>query len=366
MQNKADVLFVSYGQKFGPAHVGVNLLQQLAIQRKISWLSVVDRDLATLLSKEIENKLIIARSFVHLFLVLLKCVLKGNARKWHFNFPPLKLMPILFLLKAVNTKIIYSFHGGILVEKKSLFAKGLFLFQCRYFFNTIIVNSDFSARLLLENDKKLLKKIVVIPNGVNLSYAIDCNNIDRMEGNPVILFVGRIEYVKGVDILVKAISLAKTYFPEICLHIVGQGKNFSEIVGLRSALSLQKHIKLHGLVSEAKKQQFYRSCDIIVVPSRLEPFGIVVLEAMLAHKPLIVSNLGALPELVKHGNNGYVVQLNPEEFSQAIVTLANNKALMSQMSENNRLTVENYNWQKIAQEYFNLYRASYTNRYMKC
>lgn len=105
----------------------------------------------------------------------------------------------------------------------------------------------------------------------------------------------------------------------------------------------------------SKKKKLYAGADIVVIPSRSEPFGIVALEAMAAGKPLIVSDRGALPELVKHIYNGLVVELTPQTFAKAILDLVKNKNMMVRISENNRKTAKLYDWKRISRKYVSLY-----------
>jgi glycosyltransferase involved in cell wall biosynthesis len=157
--------------------------------------------------------------------------------------------------------------------------------------------------------------------------------------------------------------LVKKTLPKICLHIVGDGTKLREIKKLMDTLGVEENVVLHGFLTEREINHLYLACDMVVVPSRNEPFGITVLEAMRAGRPLIVSNRGALPELVKHNYNGIVVELKPEAFAQAILTLIKDKNLVFRISEANKLAVKFYDWGKISEEYIHMYETLIDNSF---
>jgi len=258
-------------------------------------------------------------------------------------------------MKILKTRIIYSFHGGILFENKSAWAKTLFLIQCKHFYDVIVANSKYSAQFLLSAENSLEKKLVIIPNGIKVYERVNSTTKSTIKGYPAVLYVGRIDYIKGVDLLVKAVALVKRRCPRICLHIVGSGPKLREIRELISSLKLEENIVTHGFIAGDMKDRLYLACDIVVVPSRNETFGITVLEAMRAGKPLIVSNRGALPELVKHNINGLVVELKPQSFAAAILKLVRNKTLMTSISQANQKTAMLYDWKRISKKYLHLY-----------
>ncbi|NHJ31525.1 MAG: glycosyltransferase family 4 protein [Asgard group archaeon] len=353
-----SVIYVSFGQRFGPQNVAVNLLENLLNLKKLTVFGVVDERLtksSSCLCRK--DNIYVPRNTVNLFLTLFIILLRNKPNIFHFNSPPLLLTPLLFLMKIQRIKIVYSFHGGILFENTTRkWLRSLFLIQCKLFYDVIIANSKYSAQFLCKTEKTLGQKVVVIPNGIKVEEQVISTNT-LLKGSPAVLYVGRIDYIKGVDILVNSIALVKKSLPLICLHIVGEGTNLGKIKELISHLGLEENVVLHGFIAEKEKNSLYSTSDIVVMPSRNEPFGIIVLEAMRAGKPLIVSNRGALPELVINGHNGLVVNLKQDALAQAIFNLTVDKNSRKTMSENNKITVKSYDWKKITEEYIQLYRT---------
>lgn len=143
------------------------------------------------------------------------------------------------------------------------------------------------------------------------------------------------------------------------MHIVGEGSLISEINKMISCLGIEENVVLYGFIDgfidRGKLDSLYLSADVVVVPSRSETFGITVLQAMAAGKPLVVSNRGALPELVKHLYNGLVSQLNPKALADSIINMYKDKNLRINISRNNKRTIKSYTWDKIFQRYIHIY-----------
>lgn len=108
-----DLLYVSFGQRFGPLQVAVNLLENLLRSKKLTILGVVDEGLAKALSSGYAgSNFYVPKNLPSIVLSLFIILLKNRPQVCHFNFPPLLLTPLLLLMKILKTRIIYSFHGG--------------------------------------------------------------------------------------------------------------------------------------------------------------------------------------------------------------------------------------------------------------
>jgi glycosyltransferase involved in cell wall biosynthesis len=137
-------------------------------------------------------------------------------------------------------------------------------------------------------------------------------NIKTAEKNHTkILFVGRLEKRKGIDLLLAVIPNICARHPDVHFDIVGDDsipsehgvpyRHFFEMSAPQSAVA---QVTFYGKVSESELQNHYKNCDIFVAPSRFESFGIIYLEAMACGKPVVGSNAGGIPEVVAHGVNG--------------------------------------------------------------
>lgn len=127
-----------------------------------------------------------------------------------------------------------------------------------------------------------------------------------------ILFVGRLEIRKGIDVLLDAIPVILERFPNCQFDIVGNdsvphehGRTFrQEFAARQIPASIRKRVLFHGEVPEAELRGFYKVCDIFVAPSRFESFGLIFVEAMMFGKPTVGCDVGGIPEVVVHEKTG--------------------------------------------------------------
>jgi glycosyltransferase involved in cell wall biosynthesis len=200
-------------------------------------------------------------------------------------------------------------------------------------------------------------KIVVIPNGVTLERFSSRNKSFRLAGFPSILYLGGLLERKGVDVLIRALVGLKSEHPKVKLHIVGAGRALSYLTALSVQKGIERDVVFWGQADYSSIPKFYKGADVCVFPSRLEAFGITILEAMASGKPVVASNVGGIPEIISDGENGILVEPNdPEALSKAIVMVYQDNALMKRLSTNALETATRYSWKNIAEKYLCLYK----------
>lgn len=179
---------------------------------------------------------------------------------------------------------------------------------------------------------------------------------------PILLFVGRIDdRRKGLDVLLKALKivLKKT---DATLVAAGSGKQ-KPFRQLSSSLGIASRVIFTGFVDNVTLQKLYSVCDIYVCPSRLEGFGLTILDAMAAGKPVVATRVGAIPELIEQGKNGFLAQDNNEtELATAIIQILDSSSHAEAMGENNRKKAQmHYSWEiagrRVAEVYAELARC---------
>ena len=164
-----------------------------------------------------------------------------------------------------------------------------------------------------------------------------------------VLFVGRLESRKGIDVLLQAIPLILSKYPNTVFDIVGDdailkpdGSSYKEdFLAQTKDEELLEKVIFHGKVGEDILRRFYAGCDIFVAPSRYESFGLVFLEAMMFGKPVIGCNAGGGPEVVTEGVSGFLV--NPgdvEGLAQSLEVLLANAELRASMGRSARQDYE--------------------------
>ena len=184
------------------------------------------------------------------------------------------------------------------------------------------------------------EKCVVIPYGVDhaiedaadrytenkvAEQIIDIASPKEKKRYPSFLFVGRLVYYKGCDVLLKAFAKAK----DAELVIVGSGALEEECHRLAENLGIQERVRFMGEVSEQELQRHMAECDVFVLPSvaKSEAFGIVQIEAMAYGKPVINTNLpSGAPYVSIHGETGLTVEPgNAEQLAEAMQWMAEHK-----------------------------------------
>ncbi|HEX6031599.1 MAG TPA: glycosyltransferase, partial [Tepidiformaceae bacterium] len=177
-------------------------------------------------------------------------------------------------------------------------------------------------------------------------------------GGPVILWVGRLEKLKGVDILIGA--LAQLDERDFTLLIVGGDERAH---GLRSELEAQAraegiaaNVRFEGAVAHDALPLYYSAADVCVVPSYYESFGLVAVEAMACGTPVVASRVGGLVSTVQDGVSGYLIPWRcPEPFAEKLEVLLNNPELRDNFSGAARKSVERFRWRNVALEITSVY-----------
>jgi glycosyltransferase involved in cell wall biosynthesis len=227
------------------------------------------------------------------------------------------------------------------------------------FRKTIIKNSD--AAIALTNDtKRAMQKICdmpisVIPNGVefnkfeNLSRHDLRNKLKIKKDEKVIIFVGRLHPIKGLPYLIEAMKIIYQKCPKSKLLIVGDGEEKNNLENLVKKLNLNVCATFIGMVPNETVPEYMVASDVFVLPSLSEGFPVVILEAMASALPIVTTKVRGLPEIIKNGVNGILVEpRNSEEIAEKVLLLLNNNELRQRISEKNKEKVKKYGWEDVA------------------
>ena len=198
----------------------------------------------------------------------------------------------------------------------------------------------------------------IIPNGIDLAhFSANVPPIERFkDGKTNILFVGRMEKRKGLRHLLAAYSRIKWEFPDTRLIVVGPGKPDAASERVLGERDLRDVVFIGG-VDYADLPRYYRTADIFCSPATGgESFGIVLLEAMAAGKPVLASDIPGYATVVQHGVQGLLVEpQNEERLAEALVQLINDPALRGRLGARGREHAENYSWKRIAVQVMDFY-----------
>ena len=209
------------------------------------------------------------------------------------------------------------------------------------------------------------EKILVVPNGVNF-HAFDGwvdpasvkarYGIDPMA--PLVCCFGRMTMQKGQDMLAEAVPMVLASYPEARFLISGDGPIREMVVAKANECGAGHACVFLDTVPRGEYLDLMRSCDIVVAPSRNEPFGIVILEGWAAGKPVVATNAGGPAEFVWHDVNGFLVDACPGGLAHGIGSLLADFDHCRALGENGRRAVEEtYNWDNVSAYTEGVYQA---------
>jgi len=169
--------------------------------------------------------------------------------------------------------------------------------------------------------------------------------------HPLVLFVGRLAENKGLDVLVKAAGAVIKARPEVRFALVGEDGGMGKAVAAQArALGISGNFLLTGRIEDdAMFRSAFAACDIFVLPSVFEAFGIVILEAMAMGKPCVATKVGGIPDLVNDGRTGLLVEPGDHSaLAKALLSLLDDPKTAAEMGEAGRKEVgTGFTWPKI-------------------
>lgn len=216
----------------------------------------------------------------------------------------------------------------------------------------VVANSQGLRKLALESAPDV--SIDVIPNGVDVERfqpAARTNQNDVLR----LLFVGRLTYQKGVDVLLRALHRIDGKMP-FELEMVGDGDARSELESLVAQLGLVEQVRFAGWCDREEVPARFQPADVFVLPSHDEGMPNVVLEAMASALPVVATRISGNEELVEHGKTGLLVTPNdPDELADALIQLIDTPATRQRMGHAGHTLVEqHYEWNHVAGQYLKL------------
>lgn len=231
--------------------------------------------------------------------------------------------------------------------------------------STIISVSHFLADEIKRIYHVPAEKIHVVPNGINYHDFDGHVSPAEIKGRygiapmaPTIFAAGRMTTQKGMDMLVEAVALVLASYPEAKFVISGTGPDKDAVVHRAHEVGAMDAIVFLEALPRWQYVDLMRAVDVVAMPSRNEPFGLVALEAWSAGKPVVATTAGGTTEFIWHGVNGFLVDANPGGLAHGIGSLLADHDHCRALGANGRKAVEEeYNWDKIAEYTEGVYNA---------
>lgn len=198
----------------------------------------------------------------------------------------------------------------------------------------------------------------VIPNGIDVDRFLNQPPYAELrDGMCNILFVGRLEYRKGLGYLLRAFQQLKPQFPQLRLIIVGDGP-LRRWYGNFIARKQLEDVLMAGYVPPSELPRYYASCDVFCSPATGdESFGIVLLEAMASGRAIVATSIDGFREVVTHGREGLLVERKSRrQLAYALQTLVANPALRAEMGHAGMVKARQYDWERVIDRVVEVYQ----------
>ncbi len=229
----------------------------------------------------------------------------------------------------------------------------------------VVAATDYEQRLLRQIYGVPRSRVEVIPLGVDPErFCPGSREAARAElgladDAQVVLAVGRIEPLKGLDILIRAAAQV-TERSRLQLLIVGGDEaarpEFDRLSAIAEEVGVSDLVRFAGAVGHEALPDYYRAADVVVMPSFSESFGLVAVEAMASGVPVIASRVGGLASTVADGRTGYLVPWRcPEPFAEKIELLLRNRPLRDALGAAGVVRMRDFSWESVADRLVGLY-----------
>lgn len=200
--------------------------------------------------------------------------------------------------------------------------------------------------------------VTVVPNGVDLEVPTSRQDVPLAAPNttPTLLGIGRLVPQKGFDILLRA-AARSAHAPAV--RLIGEGAQRRELEDLASSLGITDRVNFLGRRSPEEIDAFIAAADAVVVPSRAEAFGIVVLEAWRSGAPVVATSKGGPATFVTDGLDGLLV--DPDDLAsvvEGIDRVLGSQTLASGLERAGAATVQAFTWSRVAADYLDVYTAA--------
>lgn len=264
----------------------------------------------------------------------------------HFHMPNMLSMWISLL---TGNRVVYQEHNSIMesglrrILFKQLFHKA----------KKIIAVSLFTKNRLIDNYNLQGKKVEVVYNGIDLNkFQINFekgsfrNSLCIKKNIPIIGFVGRLSIrEKGCDLLLDAIAKVKSSYGNFHLLVLGEGSLKTSLEQYARQLDLTDYVSFLGARSDIP--YFFNIFDVFVLPSKMESFGLVLLEAMACKVPVVAFSVGGIPEIMENGTQGFLATpYDIDELAEKILILLKDKSLRKKLGHAGFIQAKNFQIQQ--------------------
>ena len=227
----------------------------------------------------------------------------------------------------------------------------------------VVSNSEGLRDLALKSSPR--QPIEIICNGIDVERF---KPGDPDKKNFIITLGGtRVTARKGIGHLIEAVRMLSQKHPNVLLKIIGEGNEKINLERMSRKLEIADRVEFLGRIENEEMPRYYQEASIFVLPSLNEGMSNAMLEALSSGLPIIATNTGGTKELVKDGENGFIIKMkDAKDIADKIETLIKDENLRREMGENSRKKAEILSWENVAKNYYKLYEGlKYKNQSAK-
>jgi phosphatidylinositol alpha-mannosyltransferase len=273
----------------------------------------------------------------------------------HYHEPLMPVLPVT-ALRFSKTCNVGTFHAFARSNLGYYYGKPLLKRYVRRLHARIAVSNP--AREFVEH--YFPGQYRIVPNGIDVERFRQATPLPEFRDGMInILFVGRLEYRKGLGYLLRAYEQLKPLYPNLRLIIAGDGP-LRRWYGNFLARKQLPDIVMAGYVASDQLPRYYASCDIFCSPATGdESFGIVLLEAMAAGRPIVATNIDGFRGVVTHGREALLVdRKSKRQLAYALETLINGPQIRHDLARAGQQTVQQYDWEHVVDQVQDVYQQA--------
>ncbi len=288
-----------------------------------------------------------------------------HGHDWH-------VIDALHELKTGGYPVVLTYHATEYGRNGSMFGDWWEFGEIsgKEWYGGYIANAVTTVSQCMKNELNWLynipfEKIDVVPNGIDPStfkIEVDPGRVKERYGihplAPVVMFIGRLEYQKGPDLLVEAIPKVLEKRWDATFVFSGQGSMKGGLGSRAVDLGVAHATRFLDFVPHWEFLELLNSCDIVCLPSRNEPFGMALLESWAAEKPVVAASVGGLAENIDDFVNGVEVDPNPDSVAWGIDYLLSSPDAMKRVARGGAEKVKEFSWEKATSRLMATYSAA--------
>ncbi|MFN3909794.1 MAG: glycosyltransferase family 4 protein [Candidatus Anstonellaceae archaeon] len=264
----------------------------------------------------------------------------------------------IYLKQAINKPFIQTIHSTEFERTLSPWEEILRIEKTATLnADRVIAVSNKTAALLMEKFQVPKEKIRVVYNGVNkerYNHKEKPKTSIALQEKKKVLFLGRLTEQKGPVQFLHAAKKVLEKNPDVVFLVAGSGPLLPFLVNLALELKINKNVKFLGYLSEEEQRKIYAACDVFVMPSVAEPFGIVALEAIASGTPVIISKTSGVSEILKSALKIEFWDING--MAKKILACLKYPVLKKEIVRQCIKEIEPYTWEKTAKETLEIYK----------